>query len=96
MHTNIDAAKIEDGAIQTDPEGANAGGGLQLPLKNMEFTIQQYLLDHGLRLDCETRYLLAQLRDGLSGIAEQTGLLEALEAEAAEPDQAGATRERAA
>ena len=29
--------------------------GVQLPLENVEYTIEQYLLDNGQRLDTETR-----------------------------------------
>ncbi len=37
--------------------------GVQLPLENVEFTLEQYLLAHGQRLDTETRVLLAGVRD---------------------------------
>ena len=33
---------------------AHAIAGVQLPLENVEFTIEQYLLNHGPRLDTET------------------------------------------
>lgn len=36
---------------------------VRLPLENVEFTIEQYLLDNGTRLDTETRCLLAGVRD---------------------------------
>ncbi len=36
---------------------------LQLPLENVEFALDQYLLAHGQRLDTETRILLAGVRD---------------------------------
>jgi len=36
---------------------------VQLPLENVEFALEQYLLDHGPRLDTETRVLLAGVRD---------------------------------
>ncbi len=37
--------------------------GVQLPLENVEFALDQYLLAHGQRLDTETRVLLAGVRD---------------------------------
>ncbi len=37
--------------------------GVQLPLENVEFALEQYLLAHGQRLDTETRILLAGVRD---------------------------------
>ncbi|MGR3716465.1 MAG: hypothetical protein ACU0B1_06940 [Thermohalobaculum sp.] len=36
---------------------------VQLPLENVEFVLEQYLLAHGQRLDTETRVLLAGVRD---------------------------------
>jgi len=36
---------------------------VQLPLENVEFALDQYLLAHGPRLDTETRILLAGVRD---------------------------------
>ena len=38
-------------------------GAVQLPLENVEFALDQYLLAHGQRLDTETRVLLAGVRD---------------------------------
>ena len=38
-------------------------GRVQLPLENVEFALEQYLLAHGQRLDTETRILLAGVRD---------------------------------
>ena len=37
--------------------------GVQLPLENVEFALEQYLMSHGQRLDTETRILLAGVRD---------------------------------
>ncbi len=37
--------------------------GVQLPLENVEYALEQYLLSHGQRLDVETRFLLAGVRD---------------------------------
>ncbi|HUV32812.1 MAG TPA: hypothetical protein VMW31_04500 [Devosiaceae bacterium] len=37
--------------------------GVQLPLENVEFALEQYLLENGQRLDTETRILLAGVRD---------------------------------
>jgi hypothetical protein len=36
---------------------------VQLPLENVEFALDQYLLAHGQRLDIETRVMLAGVRD---------------------------------
>lgn len=46
--------------------------GVQLPLENVEFTIEQYLLDNGQRLDTETRVLLANVRDCIGTVAGST------------------------
>ena len=46
--------------------------GVALPLKNLEFTIDQYLLANGCRLDVETRYLLAGVRDCLGQVVSST------------------------
>lgn len=46
---------------------------VELPLKNIEFTIQQYLMAHGARLDTETRVLLAGIRDSVGRIAVSPG-----------------------
>ena len=51
---------------------ARAIVGVQLPLENVEFTIEQYLLDHGPRLDTETRVLLANVRDCIGNVAGST------------------------
>ncbi len=45
--------------------------GVRLPLENIEFTIDQFLLDHGTRLDTETRCLLAGVRDGVRRVASK-------------------------
>jgi hypothetical protein len=37
--------------------------GVQLPLENVEFALEQYLLANGQRLDSETRILLVGVRD---------------------------------
>lgn len=46
---------------------------VEIPLKNIEYTIQQYLMAHGARLDTETRVLLAGIRDGVGRIATSAG-----------------------
>jgi hypothetical protein len=48
------------------PDGDRIGEvicAVQLPLENVEYALDQYLLDHGPRLDTETRVLLAGVRD---------------------------------
>ena len=46
---------------------------VEIPLKNLEFTIQEYLLAHGTRLDTETRFLLAGIRDCVGRVATSSG-----------------------
>ena len=53
--------------------------GVALPLKNLEFTIDQYLLANGCRLDLETRCLLAGVRDCLGQVVCSTARLAARE-----------------
>jgi len=45
---------------------------VQIPLSNVEFTIEQYLLEHGSRLDLKTRVLLASVRDCVGIVADST------------------------
>ena len=45
---------------------------VQLPLENVEFTLEQYLLSHGQRLDTETRILLAGVRDCVGRVVVST------------------------
>lgn len=42
---------------------------LQLPLENVEYALERYLLDNGQRLDTETRVLLAGVRDCVGQVA---------------------------
>ena len=46
---------------------------VEIPLKNIEFTIQEYLMAHGARLDTETRILLAGIRDCVGRVALSPG-----------------------
>ncbi len=49
-----------------DPDSDRIGEvmiAVQLPLENVEFLLEQYLLANGARLDGETRALLAGVRD---------------------------------
>jgi len=48
---------------------------VEIPLKNLEFTIEQYLMAHGPRLDTETRVLLAGVRDCVGRVAESARVL---------------------
>lgn len=43
-----------------------------LPLVNLEFALEQYLLANGQRLDSETRTLLAGVRDCVGRVAAST------------------------
>jgi hypothetical protein len=49
---------------------------IRLPLENVEFTIEQFLLENGCRLDTETRMLLAGVRDCVGRVAVSTRRLE--------------------
>lgn len=52
--------------VRQGPESDQIGevmSKVQLPLENVEFALEQYLLAHGQRLDTETRILLAGVRD---------------------------------
>lgn len=42
---------------------------VELPLVNLEFALEQYLLANGQRLDSETRTLLAGVRDCVGRVA---------------------------
>ena len=64
-----------------DPEEAARGidevvASIRLPLENVEFTIEQFLLENGCRLDTETRMLLAGVRDCVGRVAVSTRRLE--------------------
>lgn len=61
---------------------------LHLPLCNLEYTVEQYLLSHGQRLDTETRLLLAGVRDCLSHLADCARDVARQPAGASEPDSA--------
>lgn len=55
-----------------NPDGDRIGeviGAVQLPLENVEFALEQYLLDNGPRLDTQTRVLLARIRDCVGRVA---------------------------
>ncbi len=45
---------------------------IRLPLENVEYTIEQFLLANGCRLDVETRLLLAGVRDCVGRVAVST------------------------
>jgi len=58
-----------------NPDGDRIGeviGAVQLPLENVEYALEQYLLDHGQRLDTETRVLLAGVRDCVGRVVVTT------------------------
>ena len=56
---------------------------VQLPLENVEFALEQYLLAHGPRLDGETRALLAGVRDCVGRVVVSTRRLSRRERRAA-------------
>lgn len=61
----------EHTAVPRDRVGAMMGT-VQIPLENMEYMIERYLLENGTRLDPDTRWLLAGLRDGIGQVAVST------------------------
>lgn len=52
-----------------DPRLAEVVSDVQLPLDNLAFTVEAYLMANGARLDTETRYLLAGIRDCAGRVA---------------------------
>lgn len=42
---------------------------VQIPLDNLAYTVEAYLLAHGARLDTDTRFLLAGIRDCADRVA---------------------------
>ena len=58
--------------FQDDPTMREMLEGVQIPLENVEYTIEQYLLANGARLDTETRFLLAGVRDCVGRVAGST------------------------
>lgn len=59
----------ESRQIAGDDQIGEVIGAVQLPLENVEYALEQYLLDNGTRLDTETRILLASIRDCVGRIA---------------------------
>ncbi len=52
-----------------DARLAEVVSDVQLPLDNLAFTVEAYLMANGTRLDTETRYLLAGIRDCAGRVA---------------------------
>ena len=52
-----------------DARLAEVVSGVQIPLDNLAYTIEAYLLANGPRLDTETRLLLAGVRDCAGRVA---------------------------
>jgi hypothetical protein len=52
-----------------DARLAEVVSDVQLPLDNLAFTVEAYLMANGPRLDTETRYLLAGIRDCAGRVA---------------------------
>ncbi len=78
-----------------DPDCDRIGeviSAVQLPLENVEFALQQYLLSHGQRLDIETRVLLAGVRDCVGRVVASTRRLSHRDGKGAAGDAAGAGR----
>lgn len=53
---------------------------VQLPLENIEYTIEQFLMMRGTRLDTETRLLLSGIRDCVGRVAVSSRRLASAEA----------------
>lgn len=67
---------MEQHGVEKWPDGGrDVVEGVALPLKNLEFMIDQYLMANGCRLDVETRYLLAGVRDCVGRVASSSTLL---------------------
>lgn len=64
---------------------------IRLPLENVEFTIEQYLLQNGARLDTDTRLFLAGVRDCIGRAAVSTRRL----TRSADPEQVPVITRRA-
>ncbi|MEM9145528.1 MAG: hypothetical protein AAGC57_04960 [Pseudomonadota bacterium] len=60
---------------------------IRLPLENLEFTLEQYLMMNGCRLDTETRVLLACVRDCVARVAVSTRRLQVNERDRANHSQ---------
>lgn len=56
-------------AAPSDSAPAEALRRVELPLRDLEFAVECYLLDHGSHLDIATRRFLAQLRDALGQVS---------------------------
>ena len=75
-----------------DPDCDRIGevmSGVQLPLENVEFALEQYLLAHGQRLDTETRILLAGVRDCVGRVVVSARRLSRDDSAGAAGDAAG-------
>lgn len=46
---------------------------VELPLRDLEFAIEQYLMETGCCLDLRTRAFLASVRDGIGHVALRAG-----------------------
>lgn len=57
---------------ETMPRSEDVAEKLYLPLRNIEYTLHEYLLSNGVRIDTETRFLLAQVRDCVARMARET------------------------
>jgi len=55
--------------VPHDPDSAEALRRVELPLRDLEYNIEAYLLANGARLDTGTRRFLAQLRDALGNLS---------------------------
>lgn len=58
------------GAQVTMAECRDALRRVEIPLRDLEYAIEAYLLAHGQQLDTGTRCFLAQVRDGVERVAQ--------------------------
>lgn len=78
----------QDSAVEDRDRIGQVMTSVQIPLENIEFTIEKYLLDNGCRLDTETRFLLARVRDSVARVAVSTRRLADRETRGASPGPA--------
>ena len=68
VRRNIGSRKVS-GTGSADDRLEDFVSDIQIPLDNVAYTIEAYLMAHGSRLDTETRFLLAGIRDCADRVA---------------------------
>jgi len=69
------SSSVEIRPLSQDIASAEALRRVELPLRDLEYNVEAYLLDNGAKLDTGTRRFLAQLRDALGGLSVAAGHL---------------------